>query len=224
MPEESSKRGHRPSHGPDKLRRKIGLLKRHLRTVAAPPSGTFLDFGCGRHDPLGLATVAYANGYDRAIACDMKGVEIPAYSAMSMYEILLEIFRWPTRYRFPGVEAKIIRQRISQIKPLPFAQLDFAEGVAQMKGKVDYRLAELSTLDVGDAELGFAVSFAVLEHVEDAADIYRWLFRKARAGSAQYHYIDLADHRAYGKKKDFDYWDVPHKGKSAGQREPPARP
>lgn len=193
-------------HGPDKLGRKLRLLQKRLKEVGAAPEGTFLDFGCGRHDPLGLATVAYCNGFRRAVACDLEPVRNPAYSAISMHRILLDLFRFPDRYRLPGGERKNFRRRLKRISPTPFARRDFAKGLEELEGKVDYRLAELTTLDIDDEELGLVISMAVLEHVEAPADIYEWLYRKTRPGSVQFHYIDLADHRSYQTGSKYNAW------------------
>ena len=193
-------------HGPDKLFRKTRMIGRYMEQLGATPVGTFLDFGCGRHDPLALATVAFANGFERTIACDLDPVANASYSALSMYDILLELNRLPQRFLLPGGDKKSFRNRIKAIAPRPFAKREFDRGCAAMAGQVDYRIAELTSLDISDGELGLAVSFAVLEHVTDAPTIYEWLFRKTRPGCGQIHYIDLADHRAYRDSGSYDKW------------------
>lgn len=193
-------------HGPEKLARKTRIVRRGLEGLGMRVEGSFLDFGCGRHDPVALAAMAYANGFGRAVACDMKPVEIPAYSAVSMYDNLLEMHRWPGRFLLPGTERAAFAKRLEELDPMPFRNRDFKGGLAKLGQKIEYRLAELTTLDIADGELGFAVSFAVLEHVMRADEIYDWLFRKTQPGGGQCHYIDLADHRSYGRKRDYDAW------------------
>lgn len=193
-------------HGPDKLARKALMIGDAMETLGLEAHGTFLDFGCGRHDPLALAAAAYANGFERGVACDLQPVEVPAFSALSMYDILLEFTRFPSRFLLPGGDEKDFQRRVKPFAPRIFAKRDFEGGIERLAGKVDYRIAELTSLDIEDGELGFAVSIATLEHVEDPAAIYGWLFRKARPGSGQFHYIDLSDHRAYVATSGHDPW------------------
>ncbi|MCA1750025.1 MAG: class I SAM-dependent methyltransferase, partial [Sphingomonadales bacterium] len=124
----------------------------------------------------------------------------------SMYDILLELNRFPQRFLLPGADKKSFRARVKPIAARRFANRDFKGGIAELQGKVDYRIAELTSLEVADGELGFVVSIATLEHVADPATIYRWLFRKSRPTGGQFHYIDLCDHRAYGSDSKFDAW------------------
>ena len=193
-------------HGFEKLGRKIGTIATNLEGTSYRPDGTFLDFGCGGHDPLGLATAFWANGHSRSIACDLRNPDIPLYSALSMFELVSGMRNAPHAYTLPGVDPESVGKRIRALPVNRFWNRDFAGGVAALAGKVDYRLAELTTLDVEDGELGFAVSFAVLEHVDAPRAVYDWLFRKTRPGALQFHFIDLADHRTYRSGAEHDFW------------------
>jgi SAM-dependent methyltransferase len=193
-------------HGFEKLTTKFAGIVRNLDGETIPEGGGFLDFGCGEHDPLALALAFYLNGFDRAIACDMRPPHIPIYSAQSMTEIVTHMRAHPDSYLLPGRDGTKFERRINSVDVQPFIEGDFERGVAALAGRVDYRLADLLTLDVGDESLSLAVSFAVLEHVEAPDAIYEWLFRKTRPGGLQFHFIDLVDHRAYLKDGCFHEW------------------
>ncbi len=192
-------------HGFEKLRRKIRSINAHLKGIDIP-KGAFLDFGCGEHDPVALASAFHFNGFERAIACDLRPPQIPSYSAVSMAEILLNMRAMPSQYLLRGNNLEQFKLQLADVDPQLFAQGDFDAGVRHLEGKIDYRLADLVTLDVEDQTLALTVSFAVLEHVLDPKGVYEWLFRKTKPGGVQFHYIDLADHRSYAGNGKFDKW------------------
>jgi hypothetical protein len=193
-------------HGFRKLLRKVSAANEHIEGLVVPPGSTFLDFGCGAHDPIAVASYYYLNGYNRAIACDLLQPRNPVYSALSMYDILANIAVFPDRYKMPGTDSASFADRYSHFPTAQFQAGDFGYGLDQLVGKVDLRIQSLLDLDVEDRELGFAVSFAVLEHVEDPKAIAEWLFRKSRPGGVQYHFIDMADHRSYSPGAGFNPW------------------
>jgi hypothetical protein len=193
-------------HGIGKLTTKFQGIVRNLDKFDIPEGGGFLDFGCGEHDPLALALIFYLNGFDRAIACDMRPPHIPAYSAASMAEIVTHMRADPSPLLLPGRDRAQFESRLGDLDVGPFDRFDFDAGIAAFSGKVDYRLADLLTLDVEDGSLALAISFAVLEHVDEPDAIYEWLFRKTMPGGLQFHFIDLADHRAYRQDPRFHEW------------------
>ncbi|WP_299328315.1 methyltransferase domain-containing protein [Parasphingopyxis sp.] len=195
----------RGKHGIEKLTRKLRSINENLKGIEIP-QGAFLDFGCGGHDPLGLATAHYLNGFDRAIACDLFPIHVPAYSAFSMYEILANMRGFPHNYLRPDGDLAEFRRRLIELDLQPFIDRDFEAGLAALTGKVVYRLDDIVNLDVEDEELALAVSFAVLEHVMDHEQVYDWLFRKTKPGGIQFHFVDLVDHRSYGGGVEFDPW------------------
>ncbi len=193
-------------HGVEKLRTKLTGILRNLAGVEIPAGGAFLDFGCGEHDPLALATVFYLNGFERAIACDLRPPHVPRYSARSMTEILTDIRANPAAYLLPSRDRGDFEKRVHAIDDRGFRAGDFDAGIAALASKVDYRLSDLVDLDVEDESLSLAISFAVLEHVEEPDAIYRWLYEKTRPGGVQFHFIDLVDHRAYLRDGVFHEW------------------
>ncbi|MEM8697328.1 MAG: hypothetical protein AAGE05_15005 [Pseudomonadota bacterium] len=147
-------------HGFEKLTRKLRSVHNTVAGIDLP-KGSFLDFGCGEHDPLGLATAHYLNGFDRAIACDLVPIHVPAYSAFSMYEILANMLAFPENYLRQGGNLEQFKSRLAEFDLQPFLDCDFSAGVASLKGKIDYRLDDILNLDVADEELSLTVSFAV---------------------------------------------------------------
>lgn len=193
-------------HGPDKLHRKRRKIERYLRPHGLRGEGAFLDLGCGDHDPIALSTLCYLNGFDRAIACDLRGPRNPRYSAMAMLDVIAHLRLFSRRYRFADADHKLYRTRLAEIDAAPFAHGDFAAGLASLKGKIDAWIGDVVDADVAEGELGLAVSIAVLEHVTDLDGVLAWLYRRTRPGGLHLHAIDMADHRGYARDGRFDAW------------------
>ena len=191
-------------HGYEKLLRKAGATNKAIDGLPIPKGKTFLDFGCGAHDPIALASYYYCNGFERAVACDLLKPRNPAYSAMAMYDILADIALKPKRYLRPEADPELFRRRIEEFDFEAFASGDFYGGFGGMKGKIDYEIKNLVELPIESGELGYVVSFAVFEHVDHLEEVNTWLFDRTTPGGLHYHFIDMADHRFYTPGSGFN--------------------
>lgn len=184
-------------YGYQKLLRKANKLKHDLAFLPAIPVSGMLDLGCGTHDPLGLATYFYLNGYEPAFCCDLSAPRNEFYSALSMYEIMANIRTFPERYQFRGAAADAILERWKRFDVAQFEDGRLAAGIANDDLNLTYHIGDVRCAAIGDASLGLVVSFAVFEHVDDIEGVNDWLYARTQPGGVHYHFIDLADHRSY---------------------------
>jgi SAM-dependent methyltransferase len=193
-------------HGCKKLLRKIVAVDENIRGIEIPANSTFLDFGCGVHDPIAAGCYYYLNGFSRSVASDLQNPRNPVYSAVSMYEILADVALFTDRYVRAGCDRRMFAERFLELPAGDFATGEFERALQRLAGRVDLRVGPLLDLDIADDELGLVISFAVLERIEDLVGVMQWLFRKSRPGAAQYHFIDMADPRSYAPGSAFHSW------------------
>ncbi|MGP1281737.1 MAG: methyltransferase domain-containing protein [Parasphingopyxis sp.] len=193
-------------HGWEKLLRKAHTANRAFADRNIARNSTFLDLGCGPHDPVALSAYYYLNGFRRTLACDLQPPRNALFSAYSMYDIVVHMRAFPEKIRMSGTDERLFRERLDDFEIERFAKGDWSGAMAQLSGKIEHYPKNVLELPVDDGELGFAVSFAVLEHVDDADAIMKWLYRKATPGGIQFHFIDMADHRSYDADSDADAW------------------
>jgi SAM-dependent methyltransferase len=184
-------------HGYQKLLRKVNKLKRDLAFIPDLPVSGMLDLGCGTHDPLGLATYFYLNGYGPAYCCDLSAPRNAYYSALSMYEIMANIRAFPERYRFREATVDAILERWRHFDVEQFELGRLTSGVSAKQPAFSYHIGDVCDLAMAPDTLGLVVSFAVLEHVQDIDAVLAWLHARTRPGGVHYHFIDMADHRSY---------------------------
>ena len=195
--------GGRTKHGYPKLRNKIKGLIHNIGEERIVPKGAFVDLGCGAHDPIGLATFHYVNGFDQAYAIDLLSPRNERYSALSMYDILTNMIVFPERYTLTGVDPQTVAERARRFDLEAFERGDFWGGIAPVKDDLRYEQCDIvdSSLEPGTA--GLLCSFAVLEHVSDIDGVCKKIFDALLPGAVAFHFIDLADHRAYRAGGEF---------------------
>ena len=183
-------------YGHAKLRSKIRSVTGFLKPYDLPRGG-FVELGCGAHDPIGLSTYFYLNGFEPACGVDLLEPRVPEFSALSMYDILANMKLFPQRYCWRGTQPADLAARIDSIDVERFELGDFAGGLASMDGKVRLIAEDLLECDLRPGSLALLCSFAVLEHVSDLSGIFDRCFELLVPGGITYHFIDMADHRSY---------------------------
>lgn len=184
-------------HGYNKLLRKAGRVERQIAGLDLPRGGGFLEVGCGAHDPVGLATYYYLNGFDSAHAVDVLPPRNTAYSAYSMYDILAHARLFPQMYCRHGVSPRTILMRSYTFDIGKFECGDFWGGLSPLRGQIKYEVCDASESTIEAGSLSLACSFAVLEHVADLPAFCAKLYDALMPGGIAFHFVDLADHRAY---------------------------
>lgn len=193
-------------HGWEKLLRKAHTANRAFSEAQIDNNSTFLDLGCGVHDPVALSAYYYLNGFNRTIACDLQEPRTPVYSAFSMYDIIAQMNLFPKDFCLEGTHALSFEGRLDELQAETFADGHWDQALTALEGKIEHKVMNVLDLPVADNELGFAVSFAVLEHVENIDAVMEWLYRKSKPGAVQFHFIDMADHRSYTPGTGADAW------------------
>ncbi len=183
-------------YGHAKLRAKIRSVTGFLKPFDLPRGG-FVELGCGAHDPVGLSTFFYLNGFTPACGVDLLGPRVADFSGLSMYDILANMKLFPQRYCWRGTAPADLLARIDAIDVEKFEAGDFAGGLASMNGKVRLITEDLLDCDLAPGSLALLTSFAVLEHVTDLHGVLERCRDLLAPGGIAYHFIDLADHRSY---------------------------
>ena len=190
-------RGGATKHGARKLLRKAGMVERNIKGIELPAGGAFVDFGCGAHDPVALATYYYANGFKKAYAIDLLPPRNELYSALAMYDILASIRLFPERYCRPGVTVKQLLKRLSVFNITAFEDGNFSLGMESAAGKVCYEPVDILELSIEPESVSVLFSSAVLEHVSDIDGVCKKIYDGLMPGGVAFHFIDMADHRSY---------------------------
>lgn len=189
-------------HGYNKLLAKVKQLETALEGCVIP-EGNFIDLGCGAHDPLGLATYFYLNGFCQCYGVDLLEPRVPEFSSISMYDILANARNFPARYCFRHTKPGDIVKRIASFKLGLFEKGQYKEALQQLKGQVEARNEDICSADLPLGSFSLIVSFAVLEHVSNIDGVAQRLFELLCPGGYLFHFVDLQDHRCYSKASQF---------------------
>ena len=195
--------GIKMKHGYHKLLAKTRRVQKMIQGYELPPGG-FVEFGCGVHDPIALATLHHLNGFSPCHAIDLKKPRNEIYSALSMYDILSNIRCFPDRYCFLDRNLASFLDRLTRLDFSAFESGDFWGGLKGIKFDVNYELCDIAESTIEDGSIALLVSFAVLEHVDELDSVCRKLSRVVKRGGMCFHFIDLMDHRSYGGNKKFN--------------------
>lgn len=209
-------RGGGSKHGQEKLQNKARGLHKKIGRFNPPTTGTFVDLGCGAHDPVALATYHFINGYDRVYSIDLLKPRNPVYSALSMYGILANALVFPDRYLLPWSDRDRLVERVRMFDLEALERGDFWAGLAPVSDRVRYERCDIVQSTIEPNSVGILASFAVLEHVDDIDGVCRKIFDAVKPGGIVYHFIDLADHRSYRLSGEF------HALSFLGEEEAPA--
>lgn len=158
---------------------------------------TFVDFGCGAHEPLGLATFFYANGFKRAFGNDFLPLRSPEYAALSMYDILSYMRNFPEEFLAFDQTETAYSKRLAEFDLKRLMKGDFEGGVSGAGDAVKFLSCDIRDSGLDPESVSYLVSFAVFEHVLEIDSVCAYLFERSEPGGLQHHFIDLADHRAY---------------------------
>jgi hypothetical protein len=191
-------------HGYHKLLRKVQSLDNELGNIKLPPGGTFVELGCGAHDPLALASYCFWNGFSPCYGIDLLPPRNDVYSALSMYDILANARSFPLRYRRKNVELRDFLSRLRRFDMAAFERGDFAGGFSPVADQIRHETKNLLESSIEPGSVSFLTSFAVLEHVSDIDAISRQLFALMAPGGLVFHFVDLVDHRSYRHDPTFN--------------------
>ena len=184
-------------HGYQKLRIKAAGVERAIKGLALPKGGAFIELGCGAHDPLALPTYFYLNGFEPCYGIDLLPPRTEYYSALSMYDICVNVRAFPRFYARPGVEPKDVLPRLKPFHLTRFEQGSLAGGFGAASDKIKFLQEDICQADIKKESCSLIVSFAVLEHVTDISRVAQTLYDLLLPGGVVYHFVDLADHRSY---------------------------
>lgn len=190
-------------YGAQKLRRKAGNLARVIKRHGLRSRRTFVDLGCGAHEPLGLSVYFYVNGFENAFGSDFMPVSDKAYAALSMADILMDMYIYPEHHMLEGGDLDSYLARIKNFDLEALKRGDLDAGLARVAANVEFKCCDIVEAGITPGSVSFLISYAVFEHVMDIPGVTKHIFDLMEPGGLGFHYIDLADHRAY--RHDGDY-------------------
>lgn len=191
-------------YGVKKIQVKARIVESVLKKHDVRNKGTFLDFGCGAHEPLALAAYFYARGFQRSIGNDMSPIKSTAYAAISMYDIVNYLVNFPEDFGIEPSERAGFVERIKRLDNRKFFNGDYDGGFTPVASEVEFVCDNILNVPVRPNEVSVLVSFAVLEHVTEIDKIMAHLFDITEPGGLHHHFIDLADHRFYRRDGEFN--------------------
>lgn len=191
-------------YGSKKLLSKIRQVKNNLQNITLPKSGAVVELGCGVHDAVALSVFFYLNGYDKAYAIDIQPLRNPAYSAISLYDILSNVALFPERYTYGDTTPEQILERLKKIDVERFEDGDFESGMQALQNQISYQVCDIADSDISKDSVAVLFSFAVYEHLMDVESANKKIYDALVPGGYAYHFIDIADHRSYSPKPEFN--------------------
>lgn len=189
-------------YGVRKLLAKANNLSKIIEKYPVPQGG-FVELGCGAHDPIALSTHFYVNGFSPNYAVDLLAPRTPAFTALSMYDIIANMRVFPGRYARNGTKPIDVLNRLRDIDIQAFERGDFEAGLASLEGKVNLELMDIVKSRIAFDSISMLSSFAVLEHVDDIDSVSSHIFKLLKPGGLAFHFVDLADHRSYRGDKAY---------------------
>lgn len=190
-------------HGYQKLLRKAQGVENFLTGLELPPGGAFVELGCGAHDPLALSTYYFLNGFEPCYGVDLLEPRNELYSALSMYDILSNVRSFPRRYCRTGTEPQDLSARLQELNIAAFERGEFTAGFGKSQDKIAFLSKDIVEAGIAEGSVSLLVSFAVLEHVSDIQGVCQSLYSLLKPGGVVFHFVDLADHRAYRGDPNF---------------------
>ena len=184
-------------YGIRKLHAKASQVARIADTYGLASKNLFVDFGCGAHEPLGLASYIFANGFKKCTAIDFLPIRAPEYAAISMYDILSYMQIFASDFTALQQDEATFKERLSRFDIKAFYEGDFDGGFADLKDDLAFVSCDILEAPIEANSVSYLVSFAVFEHVFEIEKVCRHLFEISEPGGLQHHFIDLGDHRAY---------------------------
>ena len=191
-------------YGYEKLLSKVRQVKNNLKNVTPPENGAIVELGCGVHDAVALSVFFYLNGYDKSYAIDIQPLRNPAYSAISLYDILANVSMFPERYTFGNTTPEQVLERLATIDVEMFEKGDFESGMNNLQSQISYQVCDIAESEIGQESVAVLFSFAVYEHLMDVTSVNKKIYNALVPGGYAYHFIDIADHRSYSRRPEFN--------------------
>lgn len=164
---------------------------------------TYLDLGCGVHNPLGLSSVIYLNGALRAFALDLSGSD-SARAALALYDLLVDCVTEPDAWKWSTVDETTFRQRLARFDLKALKAGDLPKGIADVP--IFHHVGDIVHPPFRDYSIDLVSSHLVLEHFLDFRAGMARLFRLTSPQGMGIHWIDLSDHRRYQDPDRFHCW------------------
>ena len=178
-----------------------GWLSRHI----AIEGKTFCDFGCGPLHPFGTCVAMYLNGARTCTAVDALEID-PVRAAEAVHDQLVEVLAYPEDYHLSQIPRQQFLERVRQFNLRRLDDGDLAAGLADVP--LRHLAASIHDAPLAGERFDIMTSRSVLEHFLDFPAASRRLFELMTSGGVAYHWVDVADHRAYTNPADFHEWSL----------------
>lgn len=189
--------------GPCRVRAVADQLRQVLHPISSGDEITFLDLGCGTHNPLGLSSVMYLNGARRAIALDLHEPDRPR-SAVALYDLLVECWTNWEKWNWGGTDESTLQDRLARFHLDELKNGQMEEGITDVP--ISHYVGDILDAPFPEGSIDIMTSHLVLEHFLNFRDAMYTLFHLTAPGGLGAHWIDLSDHRRYLDPGRYHHW------------------
>jgi SAM-dependent methyltransferase len=181
-------------------RRLRDLFYGFYRELAEPKppirDATFLDLGCGSHNPLGLSFLFAMLGARRSIGVDLEVAQDPARGVRAMARSADVLRTDPARIvmDFPVTREDLDRS----LTGFDLARMRSGHEDGIDATRVSFLRESVGSLSLPTASVDVVVSNSFLEHVESIGAALDEIARVTVTGGFGVHRIDCIDHWSYG--------------------------
>lgn len=163
----------------------------------------YADVGCGDLNPLAISTVMHLNGAKEAYALDISRTR-GMRAAEALYELLLECLAFPDIWCWGGLGRAEFEQRIRRFELKALKEGNLAAGIANVP--LRYVVEDIHKLSQPSGIVEVLTTQKTLEHFLDLPVALKSMANLMAPGGIAYHHIDLRDHRAYYRPRDYHFW------------------
>jgi len=191
--------------GHDRTKIVVNEFMEYLNRHVDVRDKTYLDLGCGKHQPFGHSTIMYLNGAKKTIAFDLDKYDDDRRASEALYDLLAECALNRKKWMFSdSITEKEFLDRIDSFESDELRFGNFLNGIKE--NPLSHIQGNIETIDFPDNSVDILTSKSVLEHFLNFEVAMKNCYRFMATNSFSFHSIDLVDHRVYGNEKKYDYW------------------
>lgn len=165
---------------------------------------TYLDLGCGRFHPFGMATYFYLNGLEKGYCIDPAEADKPRASE-ALYDLLCDALARPELWKQNEVSWEEYFSRIRSFDLYALREGDLDKGLGD--APLEHHVTDAAVPGMlPEGKIDLVSSRSVLEHCLDLDSVLRQMYSIMSPGGIGFHEIDLVDHRVYSDPERYHYW------------------
>jgi hypothetical protein len=166
---------------------------------------TYCDLGCGTLHPFGTSVAMYLNGARTCTATDLHAAD-SVRAAEAVYDQLVAALSYPAEWHVSSIPREQFVERVHQFNLRALEEGDLSQGFAGVC--LQHVITDIHDPKLPPESFDVMTSRSVLEHFLDFPAAARRLFQLMTPEGVAYHWVDVADHRAYSDPSQFHEWSL----------------